>query len=310
MPLLSRKRVITAKIETTYGTNSAPTGTNAILARNINLTPQDADLVDRDLVRPYLGRSEQLPAAIRQQLEFEVEMQGSGAAGTVPGYGVLLRACGMSETISAGVSVTYAPVSQSFESVTIVVNVDGVNHVLTGACGTVSLDLTVKQIPVYKFKFTGLYNTVVDLAAVTPTFTSFQTPATVSAINTPTFALHSVSPALSSLSIDLSNSLVHRTLVGQSENVLLTNRQTQGSATIEADKMSFKDWFAIARNATLGNLNVVHGTTAGYRVQVQSSRVQLTTPSYSDMDGVHMLQLGLNFVPSSAGNDEISIILT
>lgn len=309
MPLLSRKRVITAKIETTYGTNSAPTGTNAILARNINLTPQDADLVDRDLVRPYLGRSEQLPAAIRQQLEFEVEMQGSGAAGTVPGYGVLLRACGMSETIVASTSVTYAPISQNFESVTIVVNVDGVNHVLTGARGTVSVDLTTKQIPVYKFKFTGLYNTVADLGAVVPTFTSFQTPATVSAINTPTFALHGVSPALSSLSVDLGNSLVHRTLVGQNENVLLTNRQVQGNITVEAASIAFKDWFTLARDATLGALNIVHGTTAGYRVQIQSSRVQLTTPNYSDMDGVHMLQMGLNFVPSSVGNDEISIIL-
>lgn len=307
MPLLSRKRIITAKIETTYGTDSSPIGANAILAKNINLTPQDADLVDRDLIRPYLGRSEQLPAAIRAMLEFEVEVQGSGAAGTAPGYGALLRACGFSETISAGTSVTYAPVSASFESVSIYVNVDGVLHKLTGARGTVSIGFTVKQIPTYKFKFTGLYNTVTDTAAVTPVYTTFQTPLTVSAINTPTFALHGVSPALSELSIDLSNDLVHRTLVGQSEQVLLTNRQAQGSATIEAGTIAFKDWFTLARNATLGVLNIIHGTTAGFKVQIQSSRVQLTKPGYQDMDGVQMLQMGLNFVPSSSGNDELSI---
>ena len=61
MPQLTRRRTILAKIETTYGTDPTPTGVaNAILVRNLNITPQNSEIVSRDLIRPYLGNSEQL----------------------------------------------------------------------------------------------------------------------------------------------------------------------------------------------------------------------------------------------------------
>lgn len=385
MPLLQRKRVILAKIETTYGTDSVPTGgANAILVRNLNVTPQDADFSDRDLVRPYIGRSEQLPAAIRAMLDFEVEIAGAGTAGTAPGYGPLLRSCGFAEQalaaavtgtaqagststtlnlaaagtssvdgfyngmqvrITAGTGnnqsgvivayngstkvatvlapwtvtpdntsaysidaqVAYRPVSASFESVSIYFNVDGVLHRLTGARGSVSMSLSVKQIPVYKFNFTGIYNTVTDTALPSPTYTAFQTPLPVTNVNTTPFRLHAFAGILSELSIDISNQVVHRTLVGGSEAVLITDREPQGSVTIEADTVAAKDWWTIARNATLGALDITHGTAAGNRVRIGSGRVQLTKPQYQDMDGVAMLQMGANFVPGANGNDEIFI---
>lgn len=383
MPLLNRKRLVLAKIETTYGVDPTPTGAaNAILVRNLNLTPQESDFAGRDVVRPYLGRSEQIPTAIRGMLELEVEMAGVAAAGVAPGYGPMLRACGFAETlvavavtgtaqagaastitltagasavddfysgmavrITAGTgsgqtgiivdyngttkvatmlapwSVTpnatstysidanaaYKPVSAAFESVTLYFNVDGVLHRMTGARGTVSLQYTVKQIPVYKFNFTGVYQTVTDTVAPTPVYTAFLTPLAVTNINTTPFTLHSFAAVMSELSIEMSNNIVHRTLVGGSESVLLTDRQPQGSITIEADTVAAKDWWTIARSATLGGLGITHGTAAGNRVRVSSAGVQLTKPNYQDLDGITMVQMGANFTPSSAGNDEIFI---
>ncbi|MCK7495178.1 MAG: hypothetical protein MZW92_31855 [Comamonadaceae bacterium] len=43
------------------------------------------------------------------QLTFDVEIKGSGAAGTAPELGVLLKGCGFGETVVAVTSVTYAP---------------------------------------------------------------------------------------------------------------------------------------------------------------------------------------------------------
>lgn len=312
MPLLARKKVLLAKIETTYGTDPTPTGpANAILVRNLSMTPQEADLVDRDLVRPYLGRSEQLPAGIRAMVEFEVELAASGTAGTVPGWGVLMRACGHSETIVASTSVTYAPISAAFESATFYFNLDGVLHKLTGARGTWSLSMKVKEIPTLKFTFTGIYNTVTDTAAPSPTYTAFKTPLTVNNINTTPFQLHSYSGVMSELSIDMAGAIAHRTLVGGAESVLITDREPQGSITIEATTVAQKDWWTIAKNATLGNLAVTHGITAGNKVQFTTgSTVQLTKPTYGELDGVAMLTMGLNLVPTTAGNDEYSIVCT
>ena len=311
MPLLGRKKIVLAKIETTYGTDATPTGAaNAILVRNLNLTPQESDFADRNLIRPYLGRSQQIPAGIRAVLEFEVELAGSGAAGTAPGWGVLMRACGHSETVAAGVSVTYAPISASFESATIYFNVDGVLHKLTGSRGTMSLQMQVKQLPVFKFTITGIYNTVTDTAAPTPTYTIFQTPLPVTNVNTTPFTLHGYSAVMSELSMDVSAQIVHRTLVGGSEQVLYTDRQPQGSITIEATTVAAKDWWTAAKNSTTGALAITHGTAAGNKVAIAAPNVQLTKPTYTDLDGIQMLQMGMNLMPGSSGNDEYTIVCT
>ena len=119
MSLKTNKRIVVAKIESSYGVDSTATGANAILLRNLTVTPLDGETATRDLIRPYFGNSDILVATTMAKLDFEVELAGAGAAGTAPAYGPLLRACAMSETISAGVSVTYAPISATLESVSI-----------------------------------------------------------------------------------------------------------------------------------------------------------------------------------------------
>ena len=310
MPLIARKKVVLAKMETTYGTDPIPTGpANAMLVRNLNINPLESDTVDRNLIRPYLGRSQQIPTGQRVVIDFEVEMVGSGTAGTAPAWGPLMRACGHSETVAVGTSVTYAPISSSFESVAIYVNVDGVLHKATGARGTMTASWPNKDIPVFKFTFTGLWNQVVDGAAPTPTYTAFQDPLPVSNINTTPFTLHGFAAVMSEMSFDQAGAIVHRSLVGGSESVLITDRQPQGSITIEATTVAQKDWWTVAQASTLGALDITHGITAGKKVRFQAPKVQLVTPAYSDMDGIQMLQMAMNFVPNT-GNDEYTWTLT
>lgn len=310
MPLLYRKRIVLAKTESSYGVDPTPTGlANAILVRNLDVTPLDIEYVSRDVIRPFLGNSDSLVGAQNVKASFEVELAGAGAAGTAPAYGPLLRACGLSETVSEGVSVTYAPVSASFESVTIYVNVDGVLHKIFGARGTVSVELTAKQIPVYKFEFTGLYQAVVDGSAPTPTYTGFITPLPVNAANSSGFSLLSYSGLMQSLSLNVGNEVTYRNLVAQ-ESVLITDRNSTGSVTIEAPTIAQKDYFASVKNVTLGSLALTHGTTAGNKVDViATNSVQVTTPTYQEMDGIVMLQMGLNFNPTGSGNNEFSIVV-
>lgn len=309
MALLTRKRTILAKIETTYGTDASPTGTaNAILVRNMSVTPLQAELLNRDLVRPYLGASEQILANAYVSVEFEVEMAGSGAAGTAPAYGPLLKACGMNETVVASTSATYTPVSSSFASATIYYNVDGVLHKLTGCRGNVELDIKARQIPVFKFTFTGLYNSPTDTAAPSVTYTSFQTPLAANSDNSSGFTLFGYTGALESLNLNFNNSIQYRSLIG-AEDVLLVDRQVSGQIMFEAPTIATKDFFSIALATTLGALDITHGTSAGNKVQITSSRVNVNNPTYQDQNGIQMLQAPVRLVPSTAGNDEISIVV-
>lgn len=311
MPLLTRKRLILLETEATYGTDPTPTGVDAVLVRDLNITPLQSDVVSRDLVRPYLGASEQLLANTRVECTFSVELAGSGTAGTAPRYGKALLACGMSETIVASTSVTYAPVSASFGSCTIYYNIDGVLHKVTGARGTFTINGAVGEVPTIDFTFTGIYNTPTDTALPSVTYGDQATPVVFKNGNTTGFELLSYAGCLQSVSFDVGNTLVYRELVGCTKQVLLTDRASTGSVTLEAVTMATKNYFTAAlTDGTLGNLLFQHGQTAGNIIDFVSTRVDIGDVSYSDQDGIHMLNIPYTCVPSTSGNDEFSLVYT
>ena len=310
MPLLSRKRLILAKTESPYGTDSSPAGTDAILVRDLSITPLQSDVVDRELIRPYLGASEQLLANTRVEVTFQVEMAGSGAAGTAPAYGRVIQACGFSQTLSAGVSATYSPVSDTFSSVTIFYNIDGVLHKVTGCRGTFTLNAAVGEIPTIDFTMTGIYNAPTDTAAPSVTYSNQATPLVFKNGNTTGFELLSFAGCLQSVELDMGNEVIYRELVGCSKEVLITNRAVSGTVTIEAPTIAQKDYFTAALGDVLGNLTFQHGQAAGNIVTVTSTTVDIGDVSYEDQDGIHMLSVPVTAVPGSAGNDEIEFVFT
>ena len=312
MALLLRKRLIVIETESTYGTDSTPDGADAVLVRDLSITPQSSDVVSRDLIRPYLGASQQLLANTRVECTFSVEMAGSGTAGTAPAYGKALKACGLAETVVGGTSVTYDPVSSSFSSVTIHYMIDGVRHKMTGCRGNVGITANVGEIPTLDFTFTGIYNAPDDSAILTPTYANQDDPLVFKNDNVTGFQLLSYAGALQSFSFDLGNATVYRELVGGSKEVLITDRSATGSVTIEAVTMATKDYFASAidDDAALGNLVFTHGTTAGNKVQFTSSKVDIGDVAYGDADGIAMLEIPYTCVPDSAANAEFDLVYT
>lgn len=307
MPLYERKSAVLAKIETTYGTDSVPTGAaNAILVENLSVTPLKQDLVERKGIQPFMGNRQSLAVGAAVEVNFDVEIAGSGTAGTAPGYAPLLRMCGMAETLVVSTSAAYSPVSAGFEAGTIYFHADGILHKALGCRGSVSLKISAKGIPVYSFKFTGLYSPVTDVALPTQTLTAFQTPLPCNNTNTTGFAVHGYAGVLSDFNADLGNQVVHRQVIG-SESVLITDRNVTGKLTIEAVLVATKDFFAIAKACTLSTFTLTHGTVGGNKVKIDGTKVQLMNPSYSEQDGVKMLNLDLKFVPGATGNDDITI---
>jgi hypothetical protein len=307
---LTRKRLLLAKTETTYGTDPTPTGAaNAILVRNLEITPLQSDVVSRDLVRPYLGNYEQLLAQTRVEVTFEVELAGSGTAGTAPAYAPVLKACGLAETVVASTSVTYAPVSSSFSSATLYFHNDGIRHKVTGCRGTFEINCQVGQIPTINFTMTGIYNAPTDVALPTPTY-SQPTPLIFKNGNSSNFSLFSYSGCLQSLQVQMANDVIYRELVGCTKQVLITDRKPAGTVMIEAPDIATKDYFGIATGNSTGNLTVQHGSTAGNIITFTAAQTDITQPSYADLNGIQMLNIPVVLTPTSAGNDELSLAYT
>ncbi|RUY11941.1 hypothetical protein EOA25_04685 [Mesorhizobium sp. M2A.F.Ca.ET.040.01.1.1] len=304
-PRFYRKLAVLAKIETTYGVSAAPTGAaNAIQMTNATITPLAGDQVSRDLLLPYLGQQGVILTGTYAQLQGEVEIAGAGAAGDVPKYGALLRACGLAETITAATDVQYEPVSSGFESATLFFNHDGVNHILLGARGSVSINLVPKQIPRFTFNFSGLLGTIADTALPTVDLTGFQKPVPVSKANT-TMTLHGWSSVAESLALDLANQVEPRFLIGD-ENIQLVDRNPSGTAVIEARSLATLDVFGIAQARTRGALAVQQGTVAGNIVKFDAPAVELGRPTEGQTQKIINYSVPLMLCTDS-GDDELKI---
>nr|BAR36151.1 unnamed protein product [uncultured Mediterranean phage uvMED] len=385
MALFSRSRLIQTKIESSYGTDPTPAGTDAVLVRNLDVSPIEAETVSRDLIRSYMGNSDQLLANTRVAINFEAEFAGSGTAGTASRLDSLLRACGFTAsttgsavtgssqagsagsitlasgananddyyngmviTITSGTgnghkglivdyngtskvatvkastatfvpgsssgysiaaNVGYLPRSTGFESTTIYFNNSGVLHKATGCRGSVSMSLEVGSIPVFNFSMTGIYNAPTDTALPSTTYSNQTTPVLFKAGNTVAASfLDYDTAAISSISMDMANEIVYRELVGADKSVLLTNRTPSGTAVLEAPTMAQKDFFTIANADTTGKICFQHGTTAGNIVSVLAPVCDIGNPTYSDDQGIQMLNLPFVPTPSATGNDEVKLV--
>lgn len=309
MGLLTNKRLILAKSEEIYGTDPTPTPDDDALLVNENIQPTRLNLqyANRSVVRSFFGASEQMPTNAYAMLEFEVEMTGMKDAGVpIASLSALLRACGLSETITEETSVAYAPVSDDFDSCTIYYNQDGVLQRLTGARGNVRFVMRNHEVPVMRFSMTGVFNSLTDAAQGTPDYSAFRQPLPVNNQNTSGYTLHGFEDGvLASLEIDLGNQVVFRSLVGGAEEVRITGRNASGSLSMEATKVAERNWIELIRQANLGALAITHGQ-AGNRCSIGAPKVQLTNPSDDDDEGVAMMGVDLVLMPDS-GNDEIEI---
>ena len=302
----ARNKVIVAAVEATYGVDANPNGANAILASSIQITPLEGETVTRENPRPFLGGYEQIHVGTHVKLEFDVELTGAGAAGTIPGYGVLLRGCGFAQTQNAGTSVVFDPVTDNHESLTIYMYLDGQLHVLQGARGDWGIRANSKQIPYLHFAFMGLWVAPNSAAAPTPNFSAFQAPIPVNNDNTPTFVLHGFAARMQSLEITGNQNAAHRDLVGL-EEIVINDRQVGGSVTIENPPLATQNFLTAAQANQVGSLQFIHGISAGQIVEITAPRAQILQPNYSEDDQFNMLQMGLSLVPTDTGNDEIQI---
>ena len=307
---LTKRRLLLAKIETTYGTDPTPAATDAVLVSSLEVQPLQLELKDRELILGYLGNTEMVVGQRLVSVSFDVEIAGSGTAGTAPKRSALMQACGFSETIVASTSVTYAPISSAFKGVTLYFFADGVRHKVTGCRGTWSMGKEVGEIPKISFEFTGIFNAPTDETQPSPTFSNQADPVVVNSANTATLQVHGYAACLSAFSLDLANETPFRQLAGCTQQIMITDRKPAGEVTIEAPTIAAKNYFSAASTQTAGQFSWTHGTTAGNIVTFTAPTCTLGSPEYEDSDGIIMLKLPFMPQPTAAGNDEFTLALT
>jgi hypothetical protein len=317
---LVRNTAILLKAETTYGVDSVPTGAaNALLVSNVSITPISTNEVDRAIIRPFLGGSEQLVGTRYAQISFDLELVGSGTVATSPAWSSALLACGMAETLVATFRADYLPISSNMPSVTIYHFDDGIRHTLTGARGDVSVKFIQGETPKLSLSYQGLYTTPTAAALPAVTLTAWRTPQVVCDQNTedlmfggthttgtaPVITAGTAYPS-QGIEIAFGNSVNFNPLLG-GEDVQISQRSVTGKVTLDLTAAQEVTMMQNVESATLTSIGLRHGTVANQRMLLWLPSVQMTNPTKAEVNGKRLVSFDLRVLPVS-GNDEVRLV--
>jgi hypothetical protein len=308
--MLVNREVILAKVETTYNTDPTPTGAdNAVLVENVQCSPEGLRMAERPAVRSSIGTLRQIFAGMLRTITFDVEIKGSGAAGTAPELGVLLRGCGFDETVVVSTSVTYAPVSTGFESITLYYYQDGMLTKLTGCRGNVSFNLTAGGIAKASFTFTGHTATPTDTTIATPTYDSTVPVPFIGA----SFSIDSFAAVINAINFDMGNKLSMPSDANASDGyseIFIVQRDPNGSFDPEKELVATEAFEANWRSgAEMAMQTGTIGSTAGNRFAFTWPAVSYRNITDAGRDGVRTYDATFGAAEDTT-DDEVSIAFT
>jgi hypothetical protein len=306
--------VLLAKEEVTYGTFSSPAGaTDAMLVYNLAITPMEAEEVRSPLERGFPGATLESYTRLRHRYTFEVELAGSGAAGTAPFWARLLRGCLIdASTPLTGPTRVQMPLGTAGDggSLSIVGFKDNVRHRSRGARGNAVFRFADGAIPSLGFDVLGLFNDADPADAAAPGAITLPAPPVgveCSLINT-VVQLGGFTLGVRSLEINLgmktefySHTAARAVIFGKDEAG--DRRAITGRAVFELPDPAVKSYFADIRNRTAQAFSLVHGLSAGNIVELTSARCFIGRMDYQVEQNRIFASCPLSFVPSSGGNE-------
>lgn len=309
--MLTNREVILAKVESAYGTDATPTGTDAILCGNIQFKPTATRMHERHAVTSSVATSKKIYGGRLGEITFDVESRGSGAAGAAPEFAALLKACAMQETVVASTSVTYVPRSTGQESITIYYYQDGIRTILTGCVGDFSLKIETGKPAIYSFRFVGHASSPSDVSVVTPTYDStVPVPLLDSA-----FTLGGTAIDFTSVEFSLNNEVATPTSAQGADGygqMRVGKRDVTGKIDPEMVTVAVKAYVSLwAAGTSMAVTTGAIGTAAGNICTVAAGQCYFTDVSDSDRDGIRAYDITFGCAESAAGqNDDISIEYT
>lgn len=318
MPMLKKKSLVLAKIESVSGTDPTPTiALNALLGGNTNIKV-NGETLERDFDRASLSPLQHIIGAKDVEITFETELKGSidanlGTEDEVPEADPLFQGCGMARSLTASTAksgapndgkIIYKPTSSGHKTITLWIYLDGILFKANGCMGTMKLMAESGKMPRIEWSFKGTFNVPIDMAI--PSGAVYQDVKAVPFTGAQ-FRVGGYSAIIEALNIDLANDIQRRVDANASEGVLgfiITARDTQGSINPEAVKEAtnpfWKDWKAgkaVALTATIGK-------TVGSKLKVSGPKVQYREITLGERSGIRTYEIPCRFAMDS-GDDEL-----
>ena len=270
-----------------------------------------ADQKVRNIEKDYFGADPVAMAAFRRGAAFDLELHGSGAAGTAPQWMTALEFAGFGvPTLVASTSATQVPTS-TVKSATHYGYIEDLLLKTIGARATFGYTVQDDEIPVLNYSLLGRPPTTLaeESAPGAATISGVADPVLASTENT-TFTLDGFALPLRSMTMNNNVDLQFRSLIGPQDRVIYRDRNMNGQIVAEVPDLTAKDYFANVRPGTTMPSALTHGTVAGNIVQINHPALQISGDiTMSEEQGILMMTMPVTALPVS-GNDEVEFIAT
>ena len=310
--MLTRRTVILAKRETTYGTDPAMApSTDGVLAYDLDL-----DIKGEKLERPVLRDSlSKMPHVIGMKdctLKFKVELKGVGATTSIGSFELddLLSGCGFNTGVYTGTTTVYSLQSQEslMSSLAFIVNMDGNMHKVLGSRGTMKINLEAGKYGECEFEFMGIFNpvgtgTLYDLTGIS----EVKPPIVYNS----SFQIAGFTPVTSKAEIDVANQVTRRDSLNATYGVAgfrITDRGPSMSFDADAVAESSNPFWGDWEGSVVDTFSIQIGDTATNIIKM-NGYFELETNKYGDQDGIRKYDCKASLCSSSVNsqNDELTI---
>lgn len=305
MPLLRRRAVFAAKVETTIGTAESLTGAEgAFNARDFTIQP-NVPITRRE----GQGGFNYLPGiAEGMQGTCTVTMDMAYDGTTVPTWAsVLLPACGWVQTTGVFSPLSEGP-GTNVKTITIGHYKDGKRALLSGAMGTFKIMAPTGKMASIEFTFTGKYSTnETDTALIAPTYPT-TLPLRVAA---GALTWNSVALCTSNVEVDAGNSVIMRECMNATDrsgfvSAIVTNRQPVITADPESELVATQDRDALWLTSSPQAFSMQIGV-AGTSITVAAPKAQLENKQQGNRNDMMTDDLTWLATAGSAVDTELTI---
>lgn len=203
----------------------------------------------------------------------------------------------------AGLSLD--PVSDNFESITLVMYKDGVKHVMPGAFGTFEIEATAGEYARVNWTFTGIWQDPEDAAMPTPNYER-TLPSQVELARLRVGGFYAI---VEQFTFDQANDIQVRPDVSSGEGYIgtrIVSRAPEGGINPEADLVANNDFWGQLARAERMPFQMRVGHQPGNTVWFIAPGVQYTGLTYADRNGILTYDAGLRF-PAYSSDDELCI---
>ena len=318
-PYRLREAQVAIKVEAVGGTAETLAAADLVLIQNLKITPRFGDTPNEGLTG-VLSKEPGVSGMRTAEIAFDVILKGSGVAGTAPEWRDIIMACGCSETIVGGTSVTYKPAAPE-SYYTIGGNFPGLGGAgedvlfkFAGCQGNAKLTWKVGGPMLMSCSFQGVWVAPADGTVLTPA--GWDSTAPFAFLN-PAMTFHGVSGlAFETFEMDMGNAVEIRPNANDANSsgaltAQITNRRVVGSVDMEAEKLAtFNIWTRVGANTT-GAISMTPIGTAGNLIDLDLPKTRFMEPDLGDRSGALTTPVKFEALRSAtAGYDEFSLILT